>query len=253
MRNLKLQTGMVYGPVGSRRIGLSLGVNLSPTSAKQCSFNCVYCHYGWTKVLTLDSSAHQENLPDVNDLARQLEEYETELYLIDHITFSGNGEATCHPHFARAVDIVNEFRDKHVKQAKTAILSNSSTVMNPSVRKALLQLDRRIMKLDAGDDKTFRKINRPPAKMKLQDIISGLKELADFETQTIFIDGSVTNADEKAVQSWLKVIKELQPKTVQIYTLDRPPADSNLTAVNRDRMRDIFMQAKKAGLPVHLY
>ncbi len=244
---------MVYGPVGSRRIGLSLGVNLSPTTVKLCSFNCVYCHYGWTKVLSLDAVSHLDELPNVEDLAHQLEEYQTERYLLDHITFSGNGEATYHPDFGWAVDVVNDFRDRFVKQAKTAILSNSSMATKPEVRKALLKLDRRIMKLDAGDDKTFRKINRSPAEMKLQDIINGLKQLGDFETQTIFLDGSVTNADDNAVQSWLDVILDLQPKAVQIYTLDRAPADRDLTAVNRDRMRDIFLKAKKAGLPVHLY
>jgi len=253
MANLKLQTGMVYGPVGSRRIGLSLGINLSPFSDKLCTFNCVYCHYGWTKILTLDPEIHKDRLPDVDDLGRQLDEYEVDRFLLDHITFSGNGEATQHPDFSRAVDIITEFRDRCAPQAKTAILSNSSMVTNPKVRQALLKLDRRIMKLDAGDELTFSKINRPPSELKLQDIISGLKKLGDFETQTIFIDGSVTNAGQEAVDAWMKVMLDLKPKNVQIYTLDRPPADTRLKAVDRERMRDIFYQAKKAGLPVSLH
>ena len=253
MTNLKLQTGMVYGPVGSRRIGLSLGVNLSPYTEKLCTFNCVYCHYGWTKILTLDPETHKDKLPDVEDLGRQLEEYEVDRFLLDHITFSGNGEATQHPGFSRAVDIVNDFRNRCVPQAKMAILSNSSMVMKANVRGALLKLDRRIMKLDAGDEDTFRKINRPPSELKLLDIIAGLKELGDFETQTIFIDGSVTNASQEAVEAWMKVMLDLKPKNVQIYTLDRPPADTRLKVVDRDRMRDIFYQAKKAGLPVSLH
>ena len=250
---LKLQTGMVYGPVGSRRIGLSLGINLSPINSKLCTFNCVYCHYGWTKVLTLDPQSHLDELPNVDDLARQLEEYSTEHYILDHITFSGNGEPSQHPHFGRAVDIVTDFRDRRAPQAKTAILTNSSMVPKPEVRKALMNLDRRIMKLDAGDELTFRKINRPPPEVKLDDIINGLKELADFEAQTIFLDGSVSNSGEEAVQAWLDVMLDLQPTGVQIYTLDRAPADFNLVAVSRERMRDIFLKAKKAGLPVTLH
>lgn len=253
MTNLKLQTGMVYGPVGSRRIGLSLGVNLSPFTEKLCTFNCVYCHYGWTKILTLDPETHKNQLPNVENLARQLEEYRVDPFLLDHITFSGNGEATQHPDFGRAVDVVNDFRDRRAPQAKTAILSNSSMVMKSDVRRALLKLDRRIMKLDAGDEDTFRRINRPPSELKFQDVITGLKELDDFETQTIFIDGSVTNANQEAVDAWMKVMLDLKPKNVQIYTLDRPPADARLKAVARDRMRDIFYQAKKAGLPVTLH
>lgn len=253
MTILKLQTGLVYGPVGSRRIGLSLGINLSPTTEKLCTFNCVYCHYGWTKILTLDPSSHAALLPQVDDLARELEEYDVDRFLLDHITFSGNGEATMHPDFDRAVDIVTEFRDRCVPQARTAILSNSSMVMKPEVRKALLKLDRRIMKLDAGDEATFRKVNRPPADLKLRDIINGLKVLGDFETQTTFVDGSTSNAGEEAVNRWLEVMLDIKPRGLQIYTLDRAPAEAGLVAVSRDRMRDVFYQTKKAGLRVTLH
>ncbi|TKJ41843.1 Fe-S oxidoreductase [candidate division LCP-89 bacterium B3_LCP] len=252
-KTLKLQTAMVYGPVGSRRIGLSLGVNISPVSEKFCSFNCVYCHYGWTDTLSLDATKHQGKLPGVDDLTRQLEEYKVDRYLLDHITFSGNGEATYHPDFGRAVDIVIEFRDKYVPQSKTAILSNSSMVMKQEVREALKKLDRCIMKLDAGDEVTFRKVNRPPSQLRFEDIIAGLRELKKFETQSIFLDGSVSNSSDEAVDSWIKVMLELKPYSMQIYTLDRAPADDRLQPVSRERMRDIFLKTKKAGLPVNLY
>lgn len=253
MKTLKLQSGMVYGPVGSRRIGLSLGVNLSPTTQKLCTFNCVYCHYGWTKILTADPRDFLRELPDVNGLAKELDEYAVDHFLLDHITFSGNGEATLHPDFSRAVEIIADFRNHRAPQARTAILSNSSMVSKPEVRAALLKLDRRIMKLDAGDEETFRKVNRAPSDVRFGDIVSGLKVLGDFETQTIFIDGSASNSGESAVKSWLDVMLELKPRGVQIYTLDRPPADNRLVAVGRERMRDIFYQAKKAGLPVTLH
>ncbi len=253
MAPLRLQTGKVYGPVGSRRIGRSLGINISPVEAKHCSFNCVYCHYGWTKVLTLEMQSCLITIPSIEELAEALELYDVDRDLLDHITFSGNGEATLHPEFSRAVDVVNHFRDRSAPQAKTAILSNSSQVHRPEVRQALLKLDRRIMKLDAGDEDIFRRINRAPASLRLQDIITGLKALGDFESQTIFIDGSVSNCGEKAVQAWLDVMLDLRPRAVQIYTLVRPPADSQLRAVPNERMKEIFSLAKKAGLPVTLY
>ncbi len=253
MENLQLQTQMVYGPIGSHRLGLSLGINLSPYTEKLCSFNCVYCHYGWTKVLALDPAEKNARLPDVNDLQRQLETFAVDRYILDHITFSGNGEATQHPDFNRAVEIAVNFRDRCVPQAKTAILSNSSTASRLEVRNALLKLDRRIMKLDAGDEKTFLRINRPAKAVKFAEIVAGLRALGDFETQTTFVDGAVTNASEEAVEAWINLLVELKPRQAQIYTLSRPPADPALKAVDRDRMRDIFYRAKKAGIPVRLY
>jgi wyosine [tRNA(Phe)-imidazoG37] synthetase (radical SAM superfamily) len=253
MENLHLQVQMVYGPIGSHRLGLSLGINLSPYTEKLCSFNCVYCHYGWTKVLTVDPTAENASLPDIDDLERQLEDYEVDHFILDHITFSGNGEATQHPDFGRAVEIARKFRDRRASQAKTAILSNSSTVKKPEIRRALMILDRRIMKVDAGDEKTFLRINRPSKEVKFGEIIEGLMELDDFETQTTFVDGDVTNASEEAVSAWIELLLKLKPKHAQIYTLSRPPADPGLKAVDRDRMRDIFYMAKKAGIPVTLY
>jgi len=253
MSTLRLQSGLIYGPVGSRRIGLSLGINISPTDSKHCSFNCVYCHYGWTKVLTLDLRTQPTSIVNLDELAEALEIYDCDCQLLDHITFSGNGEATLHPEFGRAVDIITAFRNRSAPQAKTAILSNSSQVHRPEVRKAILKLDRRLMKIDAGDEAVFRRVNRPPADFRFDAMVSGLKALGDFETQSIFVDGSISNSDDAAVKSWLGVMLELKPKAVQIYTLARPPADSEIKAVSRERMNAIFLQAKKAGLPVTLY
>jgi len=253
MQKLSLQTGMVYGPVGSRRIGLSLGVNLSPVSHKTCSFNCVYCHYGWTDTLTSEADSDKLNFPDVNDLERQLEAYQVDYHLLDHITFSGNGESSMHPDFDQAVEIVTAFRDKYAPQAKTAILSNSTMVHKPEVRKALLQLDRRIMKLDAGDEKTFLLINRPAKESTFTDIIRGLKALGDFETQTIFVAGRVTNASEEAVAAWVKTVAELKPRLAQIYTLARGTAETRLEAVSNERMEEIYQMVIGKGINAKRY
>ncbi len=254
MNNLKLQPGPVYGPVQSRRIGVSLGVNISPSDSKYCSFNCVYCHYGWTKVLTTDPPpSFYAQIPDINELAEALELYDIDRDTLDHITFSGNGEATFHPQFAQAVELVVKFRNRCAPQAKTAILSNSATVHRPEIRQALLKLDRRIMKLDAGDETTFRRINRAPAQVKLENIISGLKALGEFESQSIFIEGHVSNSQDATVKAWIEVVQDLKPSSVQIYTLVRPPADKSLRPVSPQRMQEIYKMALSAGLPVELY
>ncbi|MBU1651380.1 radical SAM protein [bacterium] len=253
MQTLPLQTGMVYGPVGSRRIGLSLGVNLSPITRKICSFNCVYCHYGWTDTLTMDADSENLHFPDVNDLMRQLETYQVDHHLLDHITFSGNGEATMHPNFDQAVEVVTEFRDKAAPQAKTAILSNSTMAHKPDVRKALLKLERRFMKLDAGDEKTFRQINRPSKAVDFNALIDGLKALGNFETQTIFLDGNVSNASDEAVDAWINVLSHLRPNAAQIYTLVRPPADSHLKPISRDRLKEIAERGKAADLRMQIF
>jgi wyosine [tRNA(Phe)-imidazoG37] synthetase (radical SAM superfamily) len=193
------------------------------------------------------------SIVNLDDLAEALEIYDVDRELLDHITFSGNGEATLHPEFRRAVDVITAFRNRSAPQAKTAILSNSSQVHRPEIREAILKLDRRLMKIDAGDQATFSRVNRPPAQFSFDAMVSGLKALGDFETQTIFVDGSISNSHDSAVKSWLGVMLELKPQAVQIYTLARPPADSELKAVSRERMNAIFLQAKKAGLRVTLY
>ena len=152
-RVLELQKGIIYGPVSSRRLGRSLGINLSPTARKVCSFNCVYCHYGWTKVLTSDLSAYIDDLPAPKAVEKALEET---LRTLDpppqYITFSGNGEPTLHPDFEEIVDRVRVVRDRTGTQADIAILSNSTGLANQSVLRGLASLDVRIMKLDAGTD-----------------------------------------------------------------------------------------------------
>jgi wyosine [tRNA(Phe)-imidazoG37] synthetase (radical SAM superfamily) len=204
-------------------------------------------------VLTTETFIQRKEFPSLDDLAEALELYEVDHSRLDHITFSGNGEPTYHPEFGRAVDIVTAYRNRSAPQAKTAILSNSTQVHRPEIRQALMKLDRRIMKLDAGSEEIFRKINRPPREVKFEAIVEGLKALNDFETQTIFINGHISNSGDDAVRDWIETLKIIRPKSAQIYTLVRTPADKKIRAVSRERLEEICAQARSEGLPVEVY
>jgi wyosine [tRNA(Phe)-imidazoG37] synthetase (radical SAM superfamily) len=252
---LGLQKGIIYGPIRSRRLGSSLGINLLPTDFKLCSFNCIYCHYGWTKEHTTEIKNYLSFLPSVKEVGEALENWLKDNHpKIDYITFSGNGEPTLHPDFSKIVDSVKKIRDKYVPQAKVAILSNSSTVGIPNVKEGLAKLDLRIMKLDCGTEKCFIEINRPCEDVKFEDIAENLKSLNDFILQTIFLDGEINNISESEINEWIRKIAYLKPKEVQIYTCDRPQAKKGLVKVTKEKMQKFASQAQTAtGIKVQVF
>lgn len=255
MTVLKLQEGIIYGPIKSRRLGASLGINLSPTKFKLCSFNCIYCHYGWTKEHNVVVKNHLDLLPSVKEVEEALENWLKNNHpKIDYITFSGNGEPTLHPDFSKIVNSVKKIRDKYVPQAKVAILSNSSTIGIPDVKEGLKKVDLRIMKLDCGTEKCFIEINRPCEDVKFEDIVENLKNLDDFILQTIFLDGEINNISESEIDEWTKKIAYIKPKEVQIYTCDRPQAKKGLIKVTKEKMHQIASQAQTAiGIKVQVF
>lgn len=246
MNTIPLQCGIIYGPVRSRRLRWSLGLNASPTSYKLCSFNCVYCQYGWTAVRTIDATNRLGDLPTRDDFGNALESALGEHKEIDNITFSGNGEPTLHPQFEELVDIAKQLKEDYFPKAKLGILSNSSTVSIERVRRALAKLDFRIMKLDVGSMETFRKINRPDKGVDYGTILNGLKSLGKVTLQTMFVDGTIQNIGEREVREWIERVGEIQPMKVQIYSLHRPPAKSSLREVPGERLREIAAQTKAA-------
>ena len=255
MTVLELQPGMIYGPIKSRRLGSSLGINLLPTTFKLCSFNCIYCHYGWTKEHSIEPKDHLAFLPSVQDVKEALEKWLKNNYTrIDYITFSGNGEPTLHPQFLEIVESVKTVRDRYVPHVKLAILSNSSTLGIPSVRSALGKLDLRIMKLDCGTEECFDQINRPCQKVRFEDIVENLRTLDDFILQTIFLEGEVNNVSDSEIEKWIQKISYLKPKLVQIYTCDRPQARKGLSKVSKEKMGQIATKAQeKTGIPVSVF
>ena len=245
MHTIPLWSEIIYGPVKSRRLGWSLGLNILPTSYKLCSFNCVYCQYGRTNVCTIDATARLGDFPTRNDFGKALESALHEHKVIDNITFSGNGEPTLHPQFDELVDIAKQLKEEHFPKAKLGILSNSSTVSIDKVRRALSKLDFRIMKLDAGELETFTRINRPCNRVDYRTILNGLKSLEKVTLQTMFVDGATQNIGEREVKEWIERVGEIQPIKVQIYSLHRPPAESFLREVLSERLREIAAQTEE--------
>jgi wyosine [tRNA(Phe)-imidazoG37] synthetase (radical SAM superfamily) len=246
MNTIPLQPRIIYGPVRSRRLGASLGLNVSPTTYKLCSFNCVYCQYGWTAVQTIDTADRLRDFPTPDDFRQALESTLCENKEIDNITFSGNGEPTLHPQFEELVDIAKELRNKYFPKANIGVLSNSSTVNIEKVRRALARLDFKIMKLDAGDLTSFRKINRPYKAVDYEAIVNGLKSLENVTLQTMFVDGLIQNIGDQEVSEWIKRVGEIQPIKAQIYSLHRPPAESSLQEVPAEKLREIAARAEEA-------
>jgi wyosine [tRNA(Phe)-imidazoG37] synthetase (radical SAM superfamily) len=254
VRLLPLQKGIIYGPVNSRRLGVSLGINLSPTKRKVCSFNCVYCQYGTTRSLTM--SPARAKLPGVQDVEHALRKALSEVESPRFITFSGNGEPTIHPDFPEIAKVVRKVRDELSPGSEIALLSNSSGLLIPGVSEAIDNLiDLPIMKLDAGDEDTFRAIARPAPGITLERIIQGMRELRrPFAVQSLFVSGKVNNSEGPALKAWIARIGEISPKTVQIYSLDRPFPTKGLMIVPPERLDEIASRTnRETGVEVKAY
>lgn len=255
MQTLKLKEGIIYGPVNSRRLGSSLGINLLATKYKLCTFNCLYCHYGWTNIHTGDAMAYLSDFPSVSQVKEALESWlVTNRTPIDYITFSGNGEPSLHPYFDRMVEAALQVKEKYVPGAKLAILSNSTCLDNPRVLSGLSKLDVRIMKLDCGTEKTFLKLNHPCKSIKIENVVENLKKLKDIVIQTILVDGVINNAEDEEVEAWTERLHYIHPKEVQIYTLDRPSAEKGLVKIDKEKLHQIAQRAEKVtGILVRVF
>ncbi len=241
---LPLQNGIVYGPVKSRRLGSSLGINISPYEIKMCSFNCAYCQYPSTGLLVRDGKSFRNILPTRKEIEKALREFirklEKDEEKVDFLTFSGNGEPTLHPDFAEIVDDVIKIRNSIKSKPKIASLSNSTTVHNQKIFDALNKIDEPIMKLDAGNEKMFKILNRPSKGIDFNLLIS---QLANFEgnltIQSLFVEGEVDNTTEEELETHLQKLKIIKPGCVQIYSLDRPPAFKKIHRVAKRKLESI--------------
>lgn len=230
MPGILLQQTIMYGPVLSRRLGRSMGINLLPTNRKVCSFDCVYCQYGRTESCTI--RADRIGLPTIDDVLDAVEKALKKPRTIETLTFSGNGEASIHPDFPEIVAAVKEIRDEIRPEVKLAILSNSSQVLVPDIINALSLIDLPIMKLDAGDEGTFRKINKPAAGLRLSDILRGLQSVPNLMIQSMLIDGELSNIRGAAYENWTEALIELHPQKILIYSTERPTAQGNIKRVS---------------------
>jgi len=253
MTLLSLVDGIVYGPVSSRRFGRSLGLNLMPPDRKVCPLNCLYCHFGWTTDHVADASELAAALPTPSQVAGALDRALERAGSLDAITFSGNGEPTLHPDFPEIVNSVRDVRDRRAPTVPVQILSNSATLQRPEVLDALRSLDRRVMKLDAGTQETFGRINRPLPGSTLRTIVEGLRSLGGVTIQTALMTGGADNCRRSEVTAWLEQLKLINPIQVQLYTLDRPTADSGLVGVARERMHQIAEAVAAAWFDVRVF
>jgi wyosine [tRNA(Phe)-imidazoG37] synthetase (radical SAM superfamily) len=248
MSVLALETEIVYGPILSRRLGLSLGVNLLPTRYKPCSFDCIYCHYGPTDVKSLNPEPR--SLPRSQAVLRAVEIALRE-HSVDYVTFSGNGEPTLHPAFAEIAAAVTRLRDEIAPQTKLALFSNSTTAHLEQIRKALSFFDRPMMKLDAGDPGTLAAINRPAPGVSWEAIIAGLQEVDNLVIQSVLIDGQISNITGAPFEAWVNALAQLNPTFVQIYSTEYPVPDSGVEQVLPYELKRIAKDvSQRTGLRV---
>lgn len=250
-----LYNNIIFGPVRSRRLGLSLGVNLLPVESKLCSFDCIYCECGWN-----DEHPGKRRFNAREDVYRMLDETLARMVSEgtppDVITFAGNGEPTMHPDFESIIDDTIALRDKHCPTAKVSVLSNATQIHREDVRRALAKVDNNILKLDSAFDATVQLVNKPQGAYTVARTVELLKAFeGNLIVQTMFLRGEylgqrVDNTTEEEVSAWLKLIAEISPKQVMVYSLDRDTPCKTLEKVEREELQKIAARVAALGIAV---
>lgn len=250
---------VIFGPVYSRRLGVSLGINLLPVNNKYCNFNCVYCECGWTD----KDNGIKIVLPKRDNFKVQLENKLKELQGTvnepDAITFAGNGEPTIHPKFAEIIDDTIDARDLYAPKAAISILSNASMLHKPKIKEALKKVDKNIQKLDSGIESTFQTINQASGGLTLDKIIDNLLGFdGKLIIQTLFLRGEyngkiIDNTTETEIDAWLKVLVKIKPEYVMIYPIDRGTPAKNLEKIPEAELNTIARKVEKLGISTKVY
>ena len=243
---------IVYGPIRSRRLGVSLGVNLMPTTAKLCTFDCVYCECGWNQPVSHPQLPTREQVRDA--LEYQLSTLDVQP---DVITFSGNGEPTLHPDFLGIIQDTCALRDQYCPNAKVSVLSNSTQLGRKDVVEALLLCDNRILKLDSAIDTTMQLIDKPVNQhLTVAQIVQWLSLFeGNFTLQTCFLRGEyegrvIDNTTPEELSAWYQIVDILHPKQVMIYVIDRATPLQTLSKVPADVMEAIAAPLREKGIDV---
>jgi wyosine [tRNA(Phe)-imidazoG37] synthetase (radical SAM superfamily) len=249
---------IIFGPIRSRRLGISLGVNLLPTNKKHCTFNCIYCECGWTQ--PPDACMV---FPERNDIRIALEQKLIEMQrkqaMLDSITYAGNGEPTIHPDFANITDDIIELRNEYFPDAKISLLSNASRATKPGIKEALLKIDQPILKLDCGTETTFQLLNNPSIKTTLAEIVNSLIEFnGKAIIQTLFVKGvyegkPVDNTSDEEVNSWLGHLEKIKPRLVMIYPIARETPVAGLEVVPPEKLTEIASKVEQLGIGTEVY
>jgi len=249
---------LIFGPVHSRRLGISLGINLLPTDNKFCNFNCVYCECGWT-----ENNRAKLVLPKRTEfrekLASKLKALQHTPNEPDAITFAGNGEPTTHPEFAEIMQDTLEMRDLYAPKALVSVLSNASMLHKEKVRAALVKVDKNIQKLDAGTETMFQRINQPLGNLTLANIVENLLLIKEnLIIQTLFLRGDykgqiIDNTSPEELSEWLRLVKMIQPALVMLYSIDRETPAKGLEKISPEELKKIALQVEALGIRTEVF
>lgn len=249
----------VFGPIHSRRLGVSLGINLSPDDGKVCSFDCLYCEAGYNA-----QGKGSTGLPTRDkvkqDLRAKLSVMKERGESLDVITFSGNGEPTLNPDFPEIIDDVLALRDEFYPNAKVSVLTNSTKIFTPEVAEALKKIDNNILKLDSAIEDTMQLIDRPNSKsFTVEKVVDGLKQFEGTGIiQTMLLRGEhngkqVDNTTDTEINALIKAYKEINPREIMIYSLDRSTPEEKLIKISKEELEKIGERIEKeTGIPVQI-
>ncbi len=250
---------IVFGPVKSRRLGTSLGINVLPLGYKYCTFNCIYCECGWT----LHNEIQSEHLHSRMEVKTELENALRQMHdagdTIDAITFAGNGEPTLHPEFSGIVDDTLELRNIWMPDAKVSVLSNATFLDHQEVFNALLKVDNNILKLDAGTQEMYELINNSLEKSDLESMVNQLVKFnGKLIIQSLFVKGTVNgipvdNTTANEIEHWLGHISRIRPQSVMIYPIHRATPGEKLEVVDPACLAEISAKVQALGIPSQVY
>lgn len=244
---------IVFGPIFSRRLGSSLGVNILPSKGKLCNFDCVYCECGWNS----DGIA-ERRFPKLAEVEAALENKMSEAagngIPVDSITFSGNGEPTMNPDFPEIIDAVLRLRDRYFPQAKVSVLSNATLVGRKPVADALKKIDNPILKIDASSDALIAKMNKPVGTYHLENVVEALRQFdGNFILQTMFLKSpDFDTASTEALDAWMDIVRELHPRQVMVYTIDRETPDKSLEKYTVEEMTALVRPLLDEGFDIQI-
>ena len=243
----------VFGPIHSRRLGSSLGINLLPTRGKLCNFDCIYCECGWNKDGRGDTV-----LPTAAELKDALQAKlawcKAEGVGIDSITFSGDGEPTLNPDFAQIIDITLELRDEYCPGAVVSVLSNATTAGRKLVFDALRKVDNPIMKLDAPTDELAARINQPQGRYHVDEVVASLERFeGDFILQTMFLRApGFDSSSPEVLGPWMDIVRRLRPRKIMVYTLDREAPAEGLEKFSVEEMTRLVAPLLDEGFSISI-
>ncbi len=249
-----LFTDIIYGPVHSRRLGISLGVNLLPLHSKLCNFDCIYCECGWNEDNRTEKPRFNAREDIREALCATLKKMAEEGQLPDVITLAGNGEPTIHPHFEGIIDDTIALRNEFAPEAKVSVLSNATQLHREEVCRALHKVDNPILKLDSAIEATAQLINKPQGNYSVAEVVKNLEKFGrEFVLQTMFLRGeyngkTVDNTTEREIFAWAAVVEHLRPRSVMVYSIDRATPCQTIEKVSREELEEIAEKVRALGI-----